>query len=442
MDTENPCKQDEGNERLIEALNRACYCISLDQDTLRRELEKGLELRGLYSSIIESHPHLFSALPVFVSRQHVDGMVRIIHAVESVIAMPAYRDRVMHWAPEIAQFDPGPLGVFSSYDFHLGARGPQLIEINTNAGGALLNTVLARAQRTCCKDVEELLAGPVDLALLEEKFFAMFVAEWRHQRGEQPLAATGIKPHTPHTIAIVDDEPQEQYLYPEFLLFQQLFKRFGAEAVIVDAKDLVFHNGRLHYKTSQVDLVYNRLTDFMLDKPEHVALRQSYLDGSVVVTPNPHNYALYADKRNLAVLSDQALLRSWGVADQVMQVLENGIPHTFVVDPAQADDLWKARRGLFFKPVAGFGSKAVYRGDKLTRRVWDDILAGQYIAQELVPPSERNIRDADAPLALKLDLRNYVYDGKVQLLAARMYQGQTTNFRTPGGGFSPVYYPL
>jgi hypothetical protein len=24
-------------------------------------------------------------------------------------------------------------------------------------------------------------------------------------------------------------------------------------------------------------------------------------------------------------------------------------------------------------------------------------------------------------------------------MAARMYQGQTTNFRTPGGGFAPVY---
>ncbi len=39
---------------------------------------------------------------------------------------------------------------------------------------------------------------------------------------------------------------------------------------------------------------------------------------------------------------------------------------------------------------------------------------------------------------LKVDLRNYVYRGRVQLIAARLYQGQTTNFRTPGGGFAPV----
>ena len=42
------------------------------------------------------------------------------------------------------------------------------------------------------------------------------------------------------------------------------------------------------------------------------------------------------------------------------------------------------------------------------------------------------------PQPLKYDVRCYVYEGRVQLLAARLYQGQTTNFRTPGGGFAPV----
>ena len=40
---------------------------------------------------------------------------------------------------------------------------------------------------------------------------------------------------------------------------------------------------------------------------------------------------------------------------------------------------------------------------------------------------------------MKVDIRNYTYDRQVQLLAARLYQGQTTNFRTPGGGFAPVF---
>ena len=56
-----------------------------------------------------------------------------------------------------------------------------------------------------------------------------------------------------------------------------------------------------------------------------------------------------------------------------------------------------------------------------------------------MPAGERLIGDRKAPQALKFDIRNYVYDGAVQFVTARLYQGQTTNFRTPGGGFAPVF---
>jgi len=108
------------------------------------------------------------------------------------------------------------------------------------------------------------------------------------------------------------------------------------------------------------------------------------------------------------------------------------------VTPANAQEMWARRRQLFFKPATGYGSKAAFRGDKLTRRVWDEIVAGNFVAQALVPPSERLVDVAGEPTRLKLDIRAYAYAGRVQLLAARTYAGQTTNFRTAGGGFSPV----
>jgi hypothetical protein len=37
-----------------------------------------------------------------------------------------------------------------------------------------------------------------------------------------------------------------------------------------------------------------------------------------------------------------------------------------------------------------------------------------------------------------VDVRNYGSGGITWLRAARLYRGQTTNFRTPGGGFAPV----
>ena len=39
----------------------------------------------------------------------------------------------------------------------------------------------------------------------------------------------------------------------------------------------------------------------------------------------------------------------------------------------------------------------------------------------------------------KTDVRLYTYDGQILLTAARLYQEQTTNFRTPGGEFAPVF---
>ena len=277
--------------------------------------------------------------------------------------------------------------------------------------------------------MEDLVPRSDEFTSVEAAIFGMFIAEWRLQRGSQELKC----------VAIIDDNPGEQYLYPEFLLFQQLFRRNGIEAIISDPRELVLHEGVLWHRDTRIDLVYNRLTDFSLEVTEHAALRDAYLNGQVVLTSHPRAHALYADKRNLGVLTDATQLRAWGVADAVVTTLLSGIPRTQTVNRADADALWSNRRKLFFKPAAGYGSRAAYRGEKLTRRVWEEVLAGSYVAQAFIPPSERVIRDAASPLALKLDLRNYVYDGAVQLLAARLYQGQTTNFRTPGGGFAPVF---
>ena len=420
--------------REVESLNRDCFCISLDVEALKREFETDAEMRSVYPLIVEKSPHLFAAMPVFVSRRHLDGMAAIVRAVQTVIALPAYRELVLGWAPPVARFDAGGArGVFLSYDFHITGigtgSGPKLIEINTNAGGALLTAALARAQRACCPAIAGMTTGPAALEALHQNFAAMFFAEWRLVRGDRDL----------RRIAIVDDNPQEQYLYPEFILFQQLFQRHGIEAVIADPAALQLHDGVLWHGNDPVDLVYNRLTDFMLEQPAHAVLRDAYLNNAVVLTPHPHVHALYANKRNLAVLSDPERLRSFGVPEDIVHTLLNGIPKTQIVHAADAERLWSERRKLFFKPAAGFGSRAAYRGDKLTKRVWEQILAGDYIAQALVPPGERLIADHQTPHALKFDVRNYVYDGAVQFITARLYQGQTTNFRTPGGGFAPVF---
>lgn len=407
-------------------LNAGCQCATLDRDRLRAELEH--ESPGFYADVIGGRPHLFSDSMVFVGARDVRRMNDLIAAIEAVVALPAYRAHVSAWAPRIAQAERAAPGVFLGYDFHLGAGGPQLIEINTNAGGGLLNAILARAQVACCDDVKAVLPGILAGATPEHLFLEMFRAEWAACRGDAPL----------RSVAIVDTAPQTQYLHPEFLLFQRLFARHGIAAAICDPSELMLCHGGLWYGETRIDLVYNRLTDFAFDAPEHTALRLAYIDGAAVVTPHPRAHALYADKRNLVALTDDALLAAWGVAAEVRARLAAGIPRTELVSAARADEFWARRKQLFFKPAGGYGSKAAYRGDKITKRVFEEVLAGAYIAQALVPPSSRHIAVAGEMTELKVDLRNYVYAGRVQLVAARLWRGQTTNFRTPGGGFAPV----
>jgi uncharacterized circularly permuted ATP-grasp superfamily protein len=138
------------------------------------------------------------------------------------------------------------------------------------------------------------------------------------------------------------------------------------------------------------------------------------------------------------VLTDEAALMDIGVDEKTRAILLAGIARTVSVNPDDAEHLWATRKHLFFKPAKGYGSKAAYRGDKLTRRVFAEILQNDYVAQELVLPSERQLEVENKLVDFKLDLRHYVYKGQTQLICARLYQGQTTNFRTPGGGFAQV----
>lgn len=405
-------------------LNRDCACVSLDHVALQASL--GEDMREVFAA----RPHLFSDSVVFVGRRHLQRMADLVAAVEEAVALPGWQERVLGWAPASARQPCAARGVFLGYDFHVGEDGPKLIEINTNAGGGLLNARLAAAQRACCAPVAALMPSPHrDVAA---NFVAMFREEWRLARGRHAERAL-------HRIAIVDERPAEQYLAPEFELFRRLFEAHGIAAVVADPSELSWDGTRLQHGGETVDLVYNRLTDFSLTDPANAALRAAWNCDGAVITPHPRAHALYADKRNLIALGDAGWLAEIGVDAEARALIAETVPATRAVRAEDAESLWAERKRWFFKPAAGYGSKAAYRGDKLTKRVFEEILQGGYIAQALVPPSERRLSVSGEPQPFKLDLRNYTYAGQVQLVTARLYQGQTTNFRTPGGGFAPVF---
>lgn len=414
-------------------LNRDCLCVTVDRDRLAQALARrpdpGCRIADPHAlaDLLLTHPHLFADSSVYVGSRDLARMAALIAAVERVVATPAWQAQALarHGLP--AAVPAAARGVFFGYDFHLGANGPQLIEINSNAGGALLNIALRQAQIACC---EEALGAPLDF-VDGAALVAMFRAEWQLARGEAPL----------RTIAIVDRDPAGQYLLPEFERFADLFAAHGIDALILDPAALAVRDGALMAGGRRIDLVYNRLTDFLLIEPASAPLAAAWRRDLAVITPHPRAWACYADKHNLIAFTDPPTLRALGVDEATIAELQAGIPRTVAVTAANAETLWADRKRWFFKPVAGYGGKAAYRGDKLTRGKWQEILAsgGDYVAQQVVPPSERRLPVHGEPQVMKLDLRNYVYNGQVQLVSARLYQGQTTNFRTEGGGFAAVF---
>ena len=390
----------------IAHLNGDCLdWAAMDSDALQSALQaQGSAWSGL---VQERCPHLFAAAPVFISELQLQQMRAVIAAVEEVVGAPA---------PHAA------LGVFYGYDFHLNEQGTHLIEVNTNAGGGFLNALLVDSQRE-----SHLYGVPVAEDKLEQVFIEMFRNEWRLQHGDAPLKS----------VAIVDEHPEAQYLLPEFQLAKTMLERAGIAAYIADPADLEARSDGLYCGGVRIDLIYNRLTDF--DLQQYPQLRSAWEKQQVVLTPNPDHYRRYADKRKLELLSDAQSLRARDVSQASIHALLQGVPQTRLVRAEEAEHWWAERKQWFFKPVSGYGGKGAYRGEKLTKRVFEEIVQSDYVAQRLAVPGERKVCPEGAePQLLKYDVRCYVYEGRIQLVAARLYQGQTTNFRTLGGGFGLV----
>jgi hypothetical protein len=63
------------------------------------------------------------------------------------------------------------------------------------------------------------------------------------------------------------------------------------------------------------------------------------------------------------------------------------------------------------------------------------LASGGYVAQQRVEPGRTDVAGA---AAMRFDVRTFAYGPTPFMRLARVYRGQTTNFRTPGGGFAPV----
>ena len=290
-------------------LNQRCACEVVDILRLHESI------RGAFPEFTTDpavHAHLFSPYALFVDRPALEAMGRVAAAVFDVAGNPGYSQRVLQWAPDIATHDPGSAGGVLGLDFHLTVDGPRLIEVNTNPGGLLLNAVLLDGVRSCAPAA---WTTWTTTATARNAAVAAWLDDARQQFGRAPAR-----------LAIVDSAPREQFLYPEFELYADAFQEHGVDCVIRAPEELSLGPDGLADAHGRIDMVYNRLTDFALEEASHADLRQAYLAGDVAFTPHPRAHALFADKRNLAVLGDPTLIGGFGVDAGSAALLAQVIP--------------------------------------------------------------------------------------------------------------------
>jgi len=376
-----------------------------------------------------SHPGVpYAHTLVALERADFEVIRRTVAALHRIAHRAAYQEQVDAGAGEVARHQIANTAVFMGYDFHLTPDGPRLIEINTNAGGALLNGLHTAS-----------LCDPVKLACLCSELIPVETMQARLARTFEAELHAAHPGASLRFLAIADDKPDAQFLRPEFELFRQLFASAGIEALVCDVRDLAFGGAALTLGGRRLDLVYLRDTDWRFEHERSRALRQAYLADAVVVTPSPREHHLLANKQRLTLFSSPDALRSFGATSDEVALLAAVVPETRSLDQLGLEAAWRTRREWVFKPAMAYASRAVYRGDKISRRKLEEIVQlGGFVAQRRVEPGEVQVATSDGPRNMKFDVRAYAYRDEVLLLGARAYEGQVTNLRTPGGGFSAI----
>ncbi len=369
--------------------------------------------------MMTEHPGIpISPTRVDICRHDLKRMHTLARTLFRLSCRASYRQLVFPQVPVVARFDPGHAALMMGYDFHLGQEGPRLIEVNTNAGGAFV------AWESQMRDLQGGDGIPLSERYQQRLFFS-FQREWRDfSRSGRALEC----------LVILDEDPPHQPLYPEMVSCRDWLAGFGIDVRIADPGELQIDGG-VYHQGRKVDLIYNRHCDFFLEDKVLASLRGAYLEGRVCLSPNPFAYGLLADKRRMILWSDEAVLQQLGLSAARSQLLVEMIPHSRLMRDMNTDHMWDDRRELIFKPVNKFGGRGVLMGKSISRKRFSEMEPDSTLVQQLVPPSQVTNQENEA---FKVDLRLFVYRDHLLGVGARLYQGQLTNLRTPGGGFAPV----
>lgn len=381
--------------------------LKSDFISLLKSQFQGLQNRALNDYVSEN---LLSPFKVSLPTTLLNQAQHITQALFKLRINESYISHYQSRLNEKLIFDPGNHAILMSYDFHVDEQGNlKLIEVNTNAAFLALGYYMYKLHNMKNPIADFKISNLKDCIENELKLF-----------GQNP---------SPRHLAIIDDQPENQRLYIEFLVFNELFKSFGWQSGIYDFRQI----------PKDVNFIYNRYTDFYFEKPESANLKDLFLNKQCCFSPHPFEYFLLADKERLADWTQDGFLEKFLDADSVSHI-RNTLLKSYELNSQNKDHFWSRRKSLFFKPKQEFGSKRTFKGSSISRKVFDELAEEVSLAQDYVAAPEIELLLPNGPSKFKYDLRFYVYEDQLQSVVARLYQGQVTNLKTPYGGFAPVEF--
>ncbi len=375
--------------------------------------------------------HLISPLELTLPKLALERATAAVKALHAVSRRAAY-SQALPAQPGVSNVETKHESVLMAYDFHTTEDGEcALVEINTNASGFMFGSLMHLAHAT-----DGTLESFAPLNDLRDAF----ARELKLGTGKD------MQTSTPH-LAITDTDIREQKMLPEFLMYRDWMQRLGWKAEFCEPEQFEWRDGHLYNAAdtapkTPVDFVYNRLTDFYFEEPQNVQLAKAFQDRSVCISPNPREYWLLADKQRLIQFTQPGFLESVGATPAEQEAIRKVMIPTYEIgDFNSHDEIWQQRRGLFFKPKRSHGGKSVYRGESVSRKVFERLMAEDILIQKFTPAQRIPTDDVRSVLTnWKFDLRCFVYADRIQLSIARIYQGQVTNFASPLGGFTLVRF--
>jgi len=347
---------------------------------------------------------LATKIPVMISEHAFETMLRFARAIYKLKSNSEYITALDLALPDTIQINPDNPSILMGYDFHLTDDGPKLIEINNNAGG-LFEKDDGWIPQCICHALPDSLT---------HRLTHMFPEKWHH-------------------IAIMDENITEQFMFPEMLAYADLLKASGREVSLVSPEELILKHDGLYFNGLIVDAIYNRHTDFYLETESMSNIRIAFMEHQVALNPYPRSYALIGDKNRMVDWWRKDLLESL-VDTQTLKLIRNVVPETHVLSEYDNDEAWASRKSWVFKPAARHGGKGVLLGKSISRKRFDELEVDSTVMQKLVPPSQIEIND----VSFKFDIRLYMHGNNLIAMAGRAWNGQITNFREEGSGWTAI----